>query len=186
MDAPDQAAVEVGVEEVAAGAELEVDRARGAGAERPDVDGFGQRAAVPRSITQMQLARVVGEEQRAVELGRVACCPAGVKASPEIDELPGRAGVLGDDLGAVVVGVERRRARRRWRRGSRRGSGRRRRSRAWRPAALVAGPAEVLDGAAGRLGDAVDLLPVVLQPTSPIQGSLVPGRIVKRKGLRRP
>ena len=183
-DLADRAAVEVGVVEVAVGAELEIDGVGSARNEGVDLPGVGDRITAllhhPDAI-----ARVVGEEERALVRGRIAGSGGcELEGEPRDRGAPGGTRLAGDDLVCVVVGEEGLGVGRRlvvqvladlgWPRRSPTGAEcpRSRASRSSRPSRRW-------------VEDAVDLLPVV-QPTSPSQSSFVPGRKVKRKGLRRP
>ena len=105
VQAPDAAGVVVGIEEVVAGAELQLDRTGRPGAERLDPGRAGK--PVGSSLHHPDaVARVVREEERPVELGRE-------RAGDWSERKPGDrraasgAGLLREDLGVVPVRVDR-------------------------------------------------------------------------------
>ncbi len=155
-DALDRAA-QVRVEEVALWADQEFDRAVRAGVESLDFRRVGE-AVRPRQHHPDAVAGVVGEEERAVVGGREGARLGEGDARDR--RAADRAGLAFDHLGRVVVGEVRRG----------RGAGAVEALAdvevgeviaGLRGDALVAGPAEVGGGAARRVGDPVDLLPVV-------------------------
>ena len=183
------AAVEVGDVEVAVGAALDVHRAhllgreRARGQERDAVVRVRQARPI-RKDRPDAVAGSVAEEERAVVRRREAA--GGLEGDAGDRRAARPAGLPEDDLLGVVVGPE----------GTQPGDVGGNRAGAERAAEvlravgrvlahpLVAGPAEVLDGAEGLVTRLISSQS--FQPTSPIQISLVPGRKVKRKGLRRP
>src|SRR5919197_1080171 len=106
LDPVDRAAVEVGVEEVAARPRLEVDRARGAVLEERDLARI-RKPVRPGLHEPDAAARVVLEEEPVVVRRRVRA--ARVEGQARDGRAAGRTAVTGDDARAVVVGEERRR-----------------------------------------------------------------------------
>ena len=185
-DPADRAAVEVGVEEVAARADL-----RGRPGSLRGVTNVGRSAGFGQAVRARghrpdAVARVVGEEQRAVVRGGVAAAARRREREPGDRRAAGRTRLAGHDLRAVVVGeVRRGRPPPVRRRGSRRCSGSRCRSRTARRRPRSTASRSSRRTASVGLAIAVDLLPGVPADVAD-QTSFVPGRIVKRNGLRRP
>ncbi len=185
-DAPDRPSVEVGVEEVAAGAELEVDGVRGSGDEGLDATRRRERCRLPSSSPRCSrassrrrtarrgrrrgTARPCGTRRRArrstsVPSGssrrRRPCRCGGTRSRASYRARAGVVQVLADARG--------------WRR---------------RRPVCAAAPRSTASRSSRRprpSGSTIRLISSQSpQPTSPTQSSLVPGRNVKRKGLRSP
>ena len=182
-NAPDRAAVEVDVEQLALGRDLDVDRV-GRGCDEVGDGGRVGEAVGAREHDPDAVARVVGEEQRAVVRGGIRA--AGVEGEAGDRRAADGTGLARNDLGACGRSEERQcdRAGLRVQR-LRRCSGPPRRSpageRCLRSTATRSSRRRHRSESTTRL-----ISSKMSHPTSPTQTSLVPGRIVNRNGLRRP